>query len=375
MSSERRYLWIATLVVVVGAVGLLLIPKLREELAPEPHSALVAVEIGGSGVAEVGLVRLSPGTPFSLHAVLVAEGRDGEPFYYTQASALRVEGRDVPAGRLGTWARSGEIAVLWFTVEGFRPFMEVNDESVLEEFRFEESFRPEWGRGWSVTGSLTPRNHALARGFDSKGEIPFGTLRYHVRIEKYFRKGDPAPIARYRSPGAEAVGEAAAQPTMVVAALPGGLYRVSSVFGLPHLEPSGSAAAGVTSELKRWYQTSRSFSRLFVLGGLLDDRGLRWQDLVWEPVEPALEPLLGAVGPGDFLRAGERVVVFWKDAGTPGRLDYGDLCFDLAESAAVRPLNEVFSGGGVLAWADLVDQDGADPDGADPSETPTGESR
>ncbi len=110
--------------------------------------------------------------------------------------------------------------------------------------------------------------------------------------------------------------------------------------------------------------SSRSFTRLLVLGGLLEDRGLRWQDLTWEPVEPALEPELGAIGPGDFLRSGERVVVFWKDAGVEGRLDYDDLCFDLAESAAARRLGEIFTGGGVLDWSHL---DSAVPADAPPT--------
>ncbi len=370
MSSERRYLWIAVAVVVVVSLALFVVPKLREELAPEPHSALVGVEIAGSGVAEVGRIRLDPGTPFKLHAVLAAQGRDGELYYYTQATALRINGEDVPAERLRVWDRAGEIAVLWFTVEGYRPFMEIPDLTSLESFRFEESFRPEWGRGWVVTGSLSPGNNALARGFEPGEEIPFGTMRYHVRIEKYFRKGDPAPVARYRSPGADAVDTSGGtdwtveRPTRIVAALSGGLDRVSAVFGLPHLEPTVDAAGEVRTELRRWYLSSRSFTRLLVLGGLLEDRGLHWRDLSWEPVEPALEPSLGAIGPGDFLRSGERVVVFWKDAGVEGHLDYDDLCFDLAESAAVRRLGEIFTGGGVLDWSDL---DRVGPRGAPPT--------
>jgi hypothetical protein len=179
-----------------------------------------------------------------------------------------------------------------------------------------------------------------------------------VRIERYFRKGDPAPIARYRSPGAEALpayaeGGAATSPSMVVATLPAGLDRVSAVFGLPHLEPAAGSPPELVAALRSWYRSSLGFSRLLVLDAQLNDRGLRWTDLEWAAVELAAAPVWGAIGPGDFLRSGERVVVLWADRGVDGRLDYDDLCFDLSESAAARRLGEIFTGGGILDWADL----------------------
>ncbi len=366
MAPERRYLWLAIGVVTLISVGLLVVPRLREEFAPEPVSALVAVEIVGSGVAATGAVRVAAGERFLLHAVLVAADRKGEPVYYSPAPALRIAGEPVAPDRLRAWDRRGEIAVLWFTVEGFRPFARVETVERLADFRFEESFRPEWGRGWTIPGSVTPRNHALARGFEPDQDVPFGTARYHVRIEKYFRAGDPAPLARYRSPGAATVFDGEAGPTRVQASLPGALARVSTVFGTPQLEPAANAPPAVLRELSTWYARSLAFSRLLVLGGLLEDRGLAWSDLDWQSVEVDLEPVWGAagvegqIGAGDLLRSGERIVVLYEDRGDRGRLDYEDLCFDLVESAAVRRLSEVFSGGGVLEWADSASEDTRD---------------
>ena len=53
---------------------------------------------------------------------------------------------------------------------------------------------------------------------------------------------------------------------------------------------------------------------------------------------------------GDLLRAGERLVVLYEDRGTFGVLDAADLCFDFFKGAAVRRLDEVFSGDGLLEW-------------------------
>lgn len=353
MRSERRYLWVACGAVVLVALSLFLLPRLREEFAPEPRSALVAVEIEGSGVGEVGRVRIDSGQRFALRAVLVAMDRQGEPVYYTEAPALRIRGEEVDPSRCRAWDRAGEMAVLWFTVEGFRPFMELETVEELDDFRWEESFRPEWGRGWTISGSVAPRNSALARGFEAGQEIPFGTARYHVRIERYFRRGDPVPLARYRSPGAGQVSEGEEGPTSVVATLSGALRRVSAVFGLSHLEPAAGARPGLLSQLTRWYGDGLAFSRLLVLDGLLEDRHLTWSQLRWSSVDLALKPPWQAIGSGDLLRSGGRIVVLYADRGEEGRLDYDDLCFDLAESAAVRRLGEIFTGGGVLEWSDL----------------------
>lgn len=361
MSPERRYLWVAVAVVVVATLVLVLTPRVREELAPEPRHALVAVSVGSSPVARVGRVELASGERFELHAVLVAETGDGETVYYTEAEGLEIDGETVPAGRLRRWDRPGRVVVLWFTVEGYRPFVEIESLEQLDDYRFEVAFRPDWGRGWTIAGSVTPRNHSLARGPLPEAELPFGTARYHVRIERYSRSGEPMPVARYSSPAGEAVIGGSSSPTRVVMRLPGALGRPSAVFGLPQLEPGGAAPRPLMRRLAEWYRGEIAFSRLLVLSGMLADRGLAWPDLDWAPLDLAEAPAFAAAGAGDLLRSGERIVVIYRDRGEEGRLDYEDLCIDFAESAAVRPLGEVFTGGGVVDWADL---DGAAPQDA-----------
>lgn len=340
-------------VVVVAIATVLLVPRVREELAPEPQRALVAVSTPGSPVARVGRVELAADDEFTLHAVLVAVGRDGEPIYYTEAEQLEIDGARVASDRIRRWDRDGHIAVLWFTLEGYRPFVEIESPEQLEGYRYEAVFRPQWGRGWTIAGSVTPSNHSLARGVDPEVELPFGTARYQVRIERYRQRGDPAPVARYSSPGAERVLEGSPEPTLVVRSLAGGLARPSAAFGLPHLEPAATLERSAVRRLTDWYRREIAFSRLLVLGRMLADRGLAWSDLGWEPIDLAERPSFEPAGVGDLLRSGERIVVIYRDRGEAGRLDYDDLCFDFVENAAIRPLREVFVGGGVLEWADL----------------------
>ena len=351
--SERRYLWIAVGVVVAGALVLSFLPRVREELAPEPRSALVAVSVGDSPVARVGRVELTSDERFELHAVLVAQTRSGEAVYYTEADQLEIDGEAVPAENLRRWDRPGRLVVLWFTLEGYRPYVELESAEQLDEYRFEAAFRPEWGRGWTIAGSVTPRNRNLARDSGPEADLPFGTARYHVRIERYPIAGGTTPSDRYSSPAAEAVLDPGPSPTRVVMRLPGTLGRPSAVFGLPQLEPAGTTPRAVLARLADWYRDERAFSRLLMLNGMLADRGLAWSDLTWQPLDLAEGPRRESAGTGDLLRSGERIVVIYRDRGQPGRLDYDDLCFDFFENAAVRPLREVFTGGGVLDWADL----------------------
>lgn len=353
MTLERRYLWIAVGIVVAVVVLMLVAPKVRDEFAPEPVSALVAVQVEGSDLAEVGRIEVTAGQRFTLHAVVVAEDRKGDPFYYTEAARLRVDGTDVDPSQLRPWNRSGEIAVLWFTLEGYRPFTEVASLEELERFRFEVAFRPDWGRGWTAAGTIEPRNHSLARSFEGSPPIEFGTARYHVRIEKYFRAGDPAPLARFRSAGWSEEGWDDGDPTMVVAKLGDGLERVSTVFGLPQLEPAEEASGQLLAPLVDLYRQELGFTRLLVLSGFLQDRQLTLPGLDWQSVDLEQAVEWGSLGRGDLLRSGERVVVLYEDRGELGRLDYEDSCFDFFESAAIRRLGDVFAGGGVLDWADL----------------------
>ncbi len=354
MSPDRRYLWIAVAVVTGVAVLLLLAPRVREELAPEPEGALVAVAVGDSPMARVGRTAIASGESFRLHAVLTATDRQGEPIYYTEAERMEVDGVEVPVERLRRWDRPGRVVVLWFTVEGYRPFLEVGSDEPFDSYRFEEVLRPEWGRGWTIAGSVTPRNHSLARGFEPSREVPFGTARYHVRIERFARDADPAPAARYRSPTGADLVAGGPLPSSVEMTLEGVLAGPSAVFGLPHFEPTEGAPREMLRRLADWYRRDLVFSRPLVLSQMLAERDLTWGELTWSPLDLAERPIFEPAGVGDLLRSGERIVVIYRDVGEVGRLDYDDLCFDFLQNAAVRPLREVFTGGGVLEWADLA---------------------
>jgi hypothetical protein len=353
VNSERRSLWIAIAVVAL-ALGLFFgIPRVREEFRPNLQSALVAVQVGSEPVARVGAFELEAGQAFFLHAVLLAESRSGETIYYTEAPALEIEGRMIAAEEVRRWSGGDELRVLWFTVEGFKPFVEATSVADLETFHWEETFRPDWGFGWTAAGSVVPHNRNLSRRPQGAPDPSFGSAFFHVRVEEYFRSGDPAPIARHRSPGAEQLPEHPEKLTQVVARVPGPLAGASEVFGRVHFEPLAGAPAELSRAIGRLYSRGLGFSRLLMLDGLLADR--RLSDLDWTPVEIAERPGWGEISAGDLLRSGERLVVLFEDHGEPGRLDYEDLCFDFYENAAVRPLGEVFRTGGVVSWANLAE--------------------
>lgn len=353
MSSERRYVWIATAVVALAVVVLFAVPKLREELAPEPRSALVAVQIDGEGTARVGQIELEAGRSFVLRAVLVAETRGGETVYYTEAPALEIDGQLIDPQRLRRWRDTERTIVLWFTVEGYRPFEQLESLDALAGFRWEEAFRPTWGRGWTVTGSVAPSNPNFARHAEGLPKVAVGSARYHARVERYFQVGDPAPIARYRSPGAVELLSDPNSVTGVVVRLPDTLAVASEAFGMSHLEPVPGSPRELSQAVAGLYAQHLAFSRPLLLGRILEVRGLDWPALEWESIDLQEGPAWGDISAGDLLRSGERVVVLFEDRGVSGRLDYADLCFDYVENAAVRSLGEVFKSGGVLDWADL----------------------
>lgn len=330
----------------------LAVPGVRRELAPRLISALVAIQVENEALAEVGPVEIDAGQAFTIHAVLVAENRKGETIYYTEAPALLIDGVRVAPDRLQRWA-GREMRILWFTVEGFRPFLEPSSLQDVETFQWQESFRPDWGRGWVAVGSVSPSNDNLARTSEVGAELPFGTARYHVRIEEYRHSGDSTPIARYRSPGAAELVDNPASLGGVVSRLPGGLASVSEVFGMVHFETGAESSPELLQEFRTLYARGLGFSRLLVLNRVLADHDLTLPEVRWTTVEIQEGHEWARVGTGDLLRSGERVVVLFEDRGVPGRLDYQDLCFDFFENAAVRPLGEVFKSGGVVGWADL----------------------
>ncbi len=354
MSSDRRPLWVAIAVVAAALLLFFAIPKVQQRLRPRLLRALVAVQVESEPWARVGPIEIEAGQAFSLHAVLLAESRSGEMLYYTEAPALEIDGERIEPDRLRRWRWGDEVRVLWFTVEGFKPFVEPASMAELEQFHWQETFRPDWGFGWTVAGTVVPRNRNLSRAPQTGVEVPFGTALFHVRVEEYLRSGDPSPIARYRSPGAEELPDHPERLTRVVARLPDELATASEVFGQVHFEPVIGGPAEVLRGVSSLYSRGLGFSRLLVLDRLLAERSLELSELGWTTIEIQEGPSWGEIGAGDLLRSGERLVILFEDRGEPGRLDYEDLCFDFYENAAVRPLGEVFLAGGVVSWAKLA---------------------
>ena len=358
--TNRKLFWgvVAAALVVVAVV--LVWPGVEEGLAPEPVRAFAAVEEEGSGTAVAGVVEMEEGTAFRVHAVLEARGRGGETVYYTEAPGLVIGGEEVPAERIRRWDRRATVRVLWFTVEGVVPYIELGEGEDLSRFRFEGFFRPEWGTDWSVAGELEPANDARLVREDRQGRLPFGTQRYQARIEVYPVADDQVPRERFESPGpADVMADPGAFPTAVVT-LPGAAAPASAVFGLTGIEPPPGAGAEMQTELLRMTRERLAFGRLALLRSILDAAGRvsgggAPADLEWSLIDLDAGPPWGleGVASGDLLRVGERFVVLYRDEGTAGALDRDDLCFDYARGSVVRPLARVFGGGGEVAWARL----------------------
>lgn len=345
-------------VLAVLVLFLVIVPWLQEELEPEPVAAWVAVELGGSGVARVGTARMEAGTGCQLHAVLEARNRSGETIYYTEADALEMPGREVPPEALARWDRPQEVKVLWFTVEGLRPYWEMGADG-LAGFTFESSFRADWPRTWSIPCILDSSGRAFAQGFETLGARSFGTQRYQVRIE-FWGESQIAPETRFTSWGGEELPARGDGFPGLVAALPGALAPASEVFGLAQVAVTPAAGAGARETLAEWGRRRLVFSRGQVLAELLAAAGTAWEELRWVEADLAAGPPWSAAGaaPGDLLRVGDRVVVLWEDRGREGVVDPSDLAFDYAKGAGARPLGEIFAGGGLVEWTHLQ---GAEP--------------
>lgn len=377
MSSEKKIFWITVAVLVAVAAVLLLSPRVEDLTAPRLLDAHVAIQPAGAPAARMGPVELAAGEPFTLHAVLRAETRGGETVWYTQAPALEVDGGTVPAESLRRWDRSHTVKVLWFTIEGARPVLELERGQGLERFRMLGFLRDDWPFSWSVPGVLEPHNDDPYASPASEVNRPFGTQRYQVRIELW---RDPAedliPQERYVSPGVEALPEAVDDFPTVTASLPGPAGPASAVFGLTHVVPpqrpelgeaAGEAVDGAL--LRGLVELTRqrlAFGTLPVLRQVIEAGGAEPGELPWSYVSLDGEAAWGEqVRPGDLLRAGSRVVVLYADAAPEqqhapspaagnGVLDRDDLCFDFALGAAVRSLGEVFEGeGGQVEWVAL----------------------
>lgn len=346
MTSRSRILWIAIAGVVLVVAALLLQPTVKEALEPELIGARVGIEVEGGGIAEVGVVRIAAGAPFTLRAVLVAQTRDGAPVYYSEAPALRIAGADVPREQLRIWDRGGDVRVRWLTVEGSRPWVPL--EGGLESFEIRPLLRSHWPLAWSVPGELEPAFDDAMVTEGELPELPFGTQRYRVQIELYAEETHTVPLRTIASPG---VDELRSDPTTfptVIASLADGRAAASRVFGLSQLEPAGEPAPELLGRLDELARLHLAFTRVTLLRDQIHAAGLRSDQIRWRQVDLAGDERWGReVVPGDLLRLGDRVVVLHEEgaSGTAGILDPADLAFDFVRGAAVRPLGEVFAGG------------------------------
>jgi hypothetical protein len=350
VEPETRRFWVIALALGGGVLALLLFGRAQEELAPELERAWVAIEVGGSGVAKAGGVRVEPGTDFTLYAVLEATSWRGETVYFTEASRLEMPDGEVPAERLRKWGGGEETRVLWFSVEAAKPFAEIAEPAELESFEFKEFFLAGWPRTWTVSGkwSATSAGVRLPRGIT---DLPFGTRRFHVRIEIFGPDSEIRPLQRLGSlEGSDLRSHFETFPT-VHSALVGVLGPPSTAFGLPQLELAPEAAEGTAQALASWRKERLAFSRLAVIRSALDAGGADPEKLEWSAVE-----LTGSVpwlASGDLLRVGDRWVLTYRDLGKEGWLDYEDLCFDFDRGAAVRRLGDIFIGDGLVERASL----------------------
>jgi len=361
VNSTRR---IVTVVIgVAAAVVLLLVlwPRAKEGLAPELAAARVAIQPEGADAAVAGPLEVEAGRGFTLHAVLEARGRDGEPVYYTEAPALEIDGRRVPPEALRRWDRPQTIKVFWFTVEGFAPYFRLEAAEQLERFHFTEFFRPEWPSAWAIPGRLEPRfSESLERDAVELEDRSFGTQRFHVRIELFADERAPTASARFLSAEGAALPEAVDSFPGVYAALPGPAGPASLAFGLTQIEPPAGAPSEQTELLGRLAELTRrrvAFTRRALIREVIGASGRAPGEVAWATVDLGAGPAWGGDGAGvdagDLLRAGARVVVLFRDRGTPGVLDRDDLCFDYEQGAAVRALSEVFAGEGLVEVARL----------------------
>ena len=343
MSTEKKVLLVVLAVVALLVVFLFSSEVVEKEIAPKPRAAWVAVEVGDSGIARTGSVDIE------------AETLRGQTIYYTEAQQLEIDGRMIPPEALRVWKRSTEPRILWFTVEGFKPFLEVESDPQLTEFRFQDNFRADWPRTWSIPGDLRPRGETDLKIGTVEGLPRFGTQRYHVRVEIFGPESEITPQLRLQSSRAEDLPTGNQGVSRVRATLPDPLIRASRVYGLSQIEPTSEATPDVQEQLSQWYEEGLVFSRLLVLRDHLIRSGSSYGDLEWVAVELGLDQPWGdgGVAAGDLLRVGNRWVILLRDQTSPGLLDVGDLCLDLDKGARVREVGEVFTGEGLVEWAEL----------------------
>ncbi|KAB2956838.1 MAG: hypothetical protein F9K16_14565 [Thermoanaerobaculia bacterium] len=349
--SDRgaRRVWIVVGLLVGALILWRLAPRWQQRLGPAPGAARVAVQVDGEPVASDGRHEMAAGTPFRLHAVLEARTLTGETVWYTEAPALRLDGRDIPAGRLRRWPEERRLRVRWLTVEGASAFVEVGADPQASPIRLVENYQPAWGSDWSTVGIVDPRLVLVEPGLGLR-PLPFGTQRYAVRLERYDSAEALAPAERWSSPGAAEALAAPASVTTVVAVLDGALDSVSRTVGAAQVEPAGGAPAEAALAVATGTAAPFVFTAPRLFAGHLTAAGRTVDELAFETV------ILGPQGPrwgseaaaGDLLRAGARLVILWRDADGGGRLDGDDLVFDPHRGMRLTHVAGVFAGDGEL---------------------------
>jgi hypothetical protein len=351
MAEEResRRVWWITGAVLLALVAWRFLPEVENPLAPEPVAAYVALLADGEPAAADGAHRLAAGRKFRLYAVLEARDWRGETIWFSEAPALRLGGREIPAAAIRRWPGEPIVRLLWLSVEGFAPYLEIASAADLDRFHFEEAFHAEWGRGWSVDGVVDPRAASLPASSPLR-PLPFGTQRYAVRIERYADEQALTPQARWSSPGAEAAAADAAAGTSLVAALPAPLAAVSAAVGRTQLDPAAGLPAPVENRLQALHDRGAAVVGARLWAEHLAQAGTSVEALAWREVDVAGRALAWErdVSPGDVLQAGDRLVVLFRDAGEPGALDPADLAFDAARGLRLLRLDEIFAGEGGL---------------------------
>jgi hypothetical protein len=342
-----RWVWWVAGAVVVALLAWRFAPAWTEPFRPRLLASWVAVLPDGATVARDGRHQLEAGRPFRLFAVVEAEAFGGERIFYSDAPALALGGREIARESIRPWPADRRALVRWLTVEGFAPYLQVASAAEFERFRLVENFHPEWGSGWSIAGSVDPRLALLESGSPLR-PLPFGTQRYAVRVELFDAEGALTPTARWSSPGAEvALAEADRLPT-VVAALPEPLAGISATFGRTQLAPAGELPAELGARLSDLVARELAFEGPMLLAAHLAAAGVAADELEFRTVQ------LGAAGPrwgeeagaGDLLRAGDRIVVLFRDVDGGGRLDPTDLVFDTHRGLRVLAVSAVFESGG-----------------------------
>ena len=388
--SHRWVVALIALGIVLVVAALMLWPSVVERRAPEPVGAWVGIEVEGAGVAEVGPVAVPAGTLFTLHAVVEARTRDGGTLYYTEAPALAFGGERVDGDALRRWNRRVEARVLWFTVEGAVPHLELAPGQGPERFEMVELLRTDWPYAWAVPGRLEPANDAFLALPRAGGKRRFGTQRFQVRVELWDDPDAAFPKQRLVSWGKAALpGKAAEFPT-VTASLAGPAGPGSAVFGLTQIEARPGADAELRDRLAELTARKVAFARVPLVGEVLAAAGVDTGAVPWRSVGLDGEVAWGSeAAPGDLLQVGGRIVVLYRDAApvlqgagaTPadgagsgdGRLDRDDLVFDYARGAAVRRLADVFAGnGGRVLWAPIGGAARPGGEGAGPAEGEAG---